>query len=818
MRFKAGVSVRNLVEFILREGDIDKSSGQGKDVDSMQQGTKIHKKIQKSMGSNYQAEVPLKLTVYVEGQSVFFSEDKLSGKEDSLELTLEGRADGVLTVSGGILGEADNDSGCTAGKQIIIDEIKAVNRDVENMEKPVKLHLSQAECYAFMYWKINDRFPKAVQLTYCSTALDGTSREPIKRFLKDLDQEELSEWFEKLILSYAKWIFLKEHWVLKRNESLSMIKFPFPYREGQKKLAEDIYRTILRKKRIFIQAPTGVGKTVSTLFPAMKAMGEGLSDKIFYLTAKTITRQVAEETLGHFDIQGLSLKRVTLTAKEKICLKDKMECTPETCEMACGHYDRVNDAVFELLCSEERINRAVIEDYAKKHKVCPFEMSLDISLWCDVIIGDYNYAFDPEVKLKRFFSEGTKEKFIFLVDEAHNLVERARDMYSAVLIKEDFLRVKKLVSSGVLWNKKLLSRLATCNKDFLKQKRECEEVLILKDIDSEYFHLFNLQGAFDEFLQLNRRFPERDKVLEFYFDLCKFLSVYESINNKYRIYGDFNEIGEYRLNLCCMDPSGQLSQCLDTGVSSIFFSATLLPVQYYREQLGGRQEDYAVYAPSPFLKENRLIMVAGDVSTRYKRRGPKEYGRILLYLHTFSTAHRGNYMFFFPSYKLMEEIANMWEEEYDEPILRQKAFMTEGDREDFLACFDGENAVTAFCVLGGIFGEGIDLKGERLVGAAVVGTGLPMVCRERQLYKEYFDKREKDGFKYAYQYPGMNKVMQAAGRVIRTMEDRGCVLLMDERFENREYKELFPREWFPYYQVGLDSLGDLMDKFWGGLI
>lgn len=806
MRFKAGVSVRNLVEFILREGDIDKGSGVGRDVDSMQQGTKIHKNIQKSMGSNYKAEVSLKLTIYVEGQSVFFSEDELMGNEDSLELTLDGRADGVLTEK----------------NQIVIDEIKAVNRNVEDMKEAGHLHMAQAECYAFMYWKINGKLPKAVQLTYCEIAAleDKTwkasdpQKEYIKRFRKKTDKKELTDWFEGLILSYAKWIFWKEHWVTKRNESLCNIKFPFVYREGQKKLAEDIYRTILREKRIFIQAPTGVGKTVSTLFPAMKAVGEGLLDKIFYLTAKTITRQVAEETLKSFDAQELCLKRVTLTAKEKICLNSEMECTPEVCEAAHGHYDRVNDAVFELLCSEDSIDRTVIEAYAKKYKVCPFEMSLDVSLWCDVIIGDYNYAFDPEVKLKRFFSEGTRERFVFLVDEAHNLVERARNMYSASLTKESFLMVRKLVSSGTLWNKKLLKRLGVCNGDFLKQKRKCSEFLVLEDIDEEYFHLFNLHTALDEFMQANKKFAEREKVLDFYFDLCKFLSIYENISRKYRIYGDFNEKGEYRLNLCCMDPSGQLSGCLDMARSSIFFSATLLPIRYYREQLGGRQEDYAVYAPSPFLKENRLIMVAGDVSTRYKRRGPAEYGKILSYLHAFGTAHRGNYMFFFPSYKMMQELALMWEEKYEEPIIKQEMLMTETEREEFLAHFDGDEAVTAFCVMGGIFGEGIDLKGERLVGAAIVGPGLPMVCLERQLYKEYFDEREKDGFKYAYLYPGMNKVMQAAGRVIRTMEDRGCVLLMDERFENREYQEIFPREWFPYYKVGIEGMAELIERFY----
>lgn len=792
MRYEAGISVRSLVEFILRCGDIDRRFGQGRDVDLMQQGTRIHKKIQKSMGSDYSAEVSLKLPIYVEGKKVCFNEDELPGKGDSLKITLDGRADGIL--------KKDN--------EIIIDEIKAINQDVEDLESPGELHLSQVRCYAFMYGKLKEKWPLKVQLTYCCI-----ETEEIKRFTEDVDEKKLTAWFKKLILSYSKWMFFKGRWEKERNNSLSRIEFPFSYRQGQKRLAADIYRTIIRDKRIFIQAPTGVGKTISTMFPSIKAMGEGLIDKIFYLTAKTITRQAARETIEKFVPQDIRLKSITITAREKICPLDKAECNPDACEMAKGHFDRVNDAVFELITSENQITREVILDYADKHKVCPFELSLDTATWADAIIGDYNYAFDPEAKLKRFFSEGTSEKYVFLVDEAHNLVERARNMYSASLVKDDFLRMKKIIPA---WNKKLLSRLETCNRDFLKQKRQCEGILVLEDIGENAFHILNLQGELEEFMKNNKRFSEREKLLEFYFSVCKFVNIYDGINSKYVIYGDFNEEGEYRLNLCCMDPSDMLSACLDLAKSSVFFSATLLPVRYYMEQLGGREEDYAVYAPSPFLKENRLVMAAGDVSTRYKRRGPKEYEKILKYLYNFSMAYKGNYMFFFPSYQMLDTIADLWEEKYNEAIIRQKSYMTEADREEFLSMFDegNEEPVIAFCVMGGIFGEGIDLTGERLVGTAVVGTGLPMVCPERNLYKDYFDGKGKDGFKYAYQYPGMNKVMQAAGRVIRTMEDRGCVLLLDERFNERDYQELFPMEWFPYQRVNLESMGEVMGEFY----
>lgn len=824
-KHSVGISVRDLISFILREGDIDNRVGGGSDPDLLQIGSRLHRKIQKQMGSGYQAEVSLKLPVYVMDGSVYYEEpvteqaEKETPKVDNslietsdeenlrkehpkadveqkyLEICLDGRADGVYMKN----------------KRLCIDEIKAVNRDVEHITEPDPLHLAQVKCYAFMYAMRYGKWPKLVQVTYCQM-----ETEQIRRLEYPVKKEELTKWFETLVLEYSKWIFRSIRWEEHRNLTLKQLDFPFEYREGQFQLVGDVYRTIQRKKQLYLEAPTGVGKTISTVFPSVKAMGEKLISKIFYLTAKTITRKVAEDTFSLLKEKGTELKCVTLTAKDKICIFDHADCNPESCERAKGHYDRVNDAVFDLINHEEQINRLTIEQYAKKHNVCPFEMSLDTATWADVIIGDYNYAFDPEAKLKRFFAEGAPGAgtYQFLVDESHNLVERAREMYSATLKKEDFLTVKKMIG---LKDNRVTKRLEICNRDFLSLKRECEGIEIIKQIDTQYFHIFNLQGAMDEFLRDNRHFKDREVVLDFYFDLCKFIQVYEYLDDKYIIYSEVDERGEFLLHLQCMDPSERLGECLRFARSSIFFSATLLPVRYYREQLGGRDEDYAVYAPSSFPKENRLVMVARDVSTRYKRRNRKEYEKILTYIHEFIHAKAGNYLVFFPSYEMLTTMAQMWEEMYEADTIRvvlQNSNMSEEQREEFLANFSGDDNIVGFCVLGGIFGEGIDLVKEQLIGAAIVGTGLPMVCRERKLYQDYFSGKGKDGFQYAYLYPGMNKVMQAAGRVIRTMEDRGSILLLDERFLQQEYQRLFPNEWYPFYPVNIEYMKQVLKEFW----
>ncbi len=793
------ISVRNLVEFILRSGDLTTSSGGLRDTDAMQEGTRIHKKLQRKMGASYQAEVPLRHITTIEQEDITF------------QITVEGRADGIFP------GESE----------ITIDEIKGVYHDIFALTEPIQVHRAQALCYAYIYATDHSLEQMGVRLTYCYIPT-----EEVRYFQEEIDYETLSDWYQELINRYAEWISWQLHWQEARNTSIHALDFPFTYRDGQADLVKGVYQSIIRNKRLFIEAPTGVGKTIATLYPAIKSIGESLTEKIFYLTAKTITRTVAEETFSLLGEQGMQLKSVTITAKEKICILDKPRCNPATCPRAKGHFDRVNDAVFDLLNHENLISREIIEEYAVKHEVCPFEMCLDTATWTDAVIGDYNYAFDPTSSLKRFFATDTHNDYTFLIDEAHNLVDRGREMYSAHLIKEDFLAIKKEAKK---YSKKLSNALENCNRALLSLKRECDEILKCSPamIDPFLIKLLHLSTVFDVFLQ-DGNTPERmipqeamDNLLNFYFTIRDFLNIYELLDEKYMIYADYGEQGEFRLHLQCMDPSSNLDLCLNKGRSAIFFSATLLPVKYYMEQLAGREDDYAVYAPSPFPTENRLLMIGQNVSTKYTRRNLTEYQRIAEYIVHFVEAKIGNYLLFFPSYRMMEDIQSCLEIALTErteinPALSEYCLFPQGNsmseqaREEFLSHFQDADHQTAIglCVLGGIFGEGIDLTDSQLIGAVIIGTGLPMVCTENELFREFFDQQEKNGFTYAYQYPGMNKVLQAAGRVIRTDTDRGAILLLDERFLQSSYQQLFPREWFPHYVVNLSSMDVELKKFW----
>ena len=793
------ISVRSLVEFILQSGNLDNTRSGKNEVEAMHAGGRVHRKLQKQMGADYTAEFPLSITLPITYDDVSF------------DLTVDGRADGIIMnnlikddeFSLLISPEEDKNN-----PEITIDEIKGVYMDIAHLTEPVSVHRAQAMCYAYIYALKYQHSRIGIRLTYCNL-----ETESLKYFEEAFSLDELKSWFDKLIIEYSKWAVWQMKWLNKRDEEINKLDFPFDYREGQKELVTGVYKTILRKKKLFIEAPTGVGKTISTVFPTVKAMGVGIVNKIFYLTAKTITRTVAEDTFHLLSEQGLSMKVTTITAKEKVCILDKPDCNPISCPRAKGHYDRVNDAVFDLLsCEGNQITRDLILSYANKHNVCPFEMSLDVTLWSDAIICDYNYVFDPNVYLRRFFMNDKQEDYVFLIDEAHNLVERAREMYSAVLLKDDFLKVKRHIKDG---NAKLIKLLDQCNKDLLKLKRECDEFEIVQEINGIYMHLMGLMTEYEAYLQEYKSSDGSEEIIKLYLDIRHFLAIYEILDDNYTIYTDYDEGDRFRIKLQCMDPSRNLMKCYERGRSAVLFSATLLPIAYYKEQLGGKKEDYAVYAPSSFGIENRLIMVAADVSTKYTRRNKREYGKILEYIKEFTNLRTGNYLVFFPSYQMMQSIYDLAEGEID-GLVMQSSNMTEEERESFLEEFVEEPEVSrvAFCVMGGIFSEGIDLKSSRLIGAVVVGTGLPMVCNERELFRGYFDAKNDKGFDYAYLYQGMNKVLQSAGRVIRTKEDRGAILLLDERFLQAQYYSLFPKEWFPFESVYLDSMTSMVTDFW----
>lgn len=786
------ISVRNLVEFIMRSGDLSVSSTGLKDPDAMQEGARIHKKLQRRMGSGYRAEVTLSHSFSLTCDDIAFT------------ITVEGRADGIFSDETG-----EN-----------IDEIKGVYRDIHSMKEAVPVHHAQALCYAYIYATQNNLPGMGIRMTYCHIPT-----EEIRYFTEYLSLEELETQFQAILQEYAKWAAWQIKWQKTRNASIQTLEFPFEYREGQGQLVKGVYQSILRKKRLYIEAPTGVGKTISTVFPSVKSIGEGLTEKIFYLTAKTITRTVAEDTLLLLEEHAARLKCVTLTAKEKICILDKPACNPQTCERAKGHFDRINDAVFDILTHETIITRDTVLCYAQKHMVCPFEMSLDIATWCDVIIGDYNYAFDPTASLKRFFSIDKENDYVFLIDEAHNLVDRAREMYSASVVKEDFLAMKKITKPK---NRKVTNALEACNRALLEHKRECDALQKYDSIEIEnlVLRIMRLCTLLEEYFEESehgsnpRSLPllpeEREQLLNFYFELRNFQNIYELLDEHYIIYGDFSDNGNFRLHLQCMDPSVNLDSYLKKGRCSVFFSATLLPIHYYREQLAGREEDYAVYAPSPFSVSKRLLMIGRGVSTKYTSRSPAMYEKIAQYITTFVQGKMGNYLVFFPSYRMLTEIQEYLLQQPQLTLYAQSTSMTEAEREEFLSHFEDTPSATTIglCVMGGIFSEGIDLTDSRLIGAVIVGTGLPMVCTENELFKDYFDTQKGSGFSYAYQYPGMNKVLQAAGRVIRTTSDVGAILLLDDRFLQSSYQKLFPREWFPHDVVTLNSLPEYLSRFW----
>ena len=782
-KLKVRISVRNLVEFILRSGDLDNSRGSSGDKGAMLKGGRLHRKIQRSMKGNYQAEVSLK---------------RESEYEDVI-IQVEGRADGIFTEDG----------------EFWIDEIKGTYGNLQAMEVPVPVHRAQAMCYGWIYGEKEGLSQIGIQMTYSHLDTEDT-----RRFREIFSMEELKNWYQKLLDDYHKWISCSLSWKKERNASMKDLQFPFPYREGQREIVSGVYHTVSSKKTLFVQAPTGVGKTMSAIFPSVRAIGEGKGETLFYLTAKTITGTVAWEAFHTLRENGLKFKVTAITAKEKLCFLDSPECTPEKCPYAKGHFDRVNDAVYELWTTEEVYSREVIRAHAEKWQVCPFEMCLDLSVWVAGVICDYNYAFDPNVHLKRFFGENISGDYIFLIDEAHNLVERGREMYSAEISRQTLFTLRKKI-------RKHFPKLARALDKASRQMLELEEDL--KASQNPYQVLSNpgvlpvtfltISGELEEILEEKNLEEElRKEILEFYFVVRDFLNVSELVDENYVVYTECFGENDFRLRLFCVNPAANLSEYLKKGRSAVFFSATLFPMLYYRELLTTETDAYGIYVQSPFSAKNRRILIGSDVSSRYTRRNHTEYRKIAEYISRCVWQRQGNYMVFFPSYRLMEDVYQVYEEEFSVDwvrCIRQNSDMTEREREEFLEEFQSrEGTLVGFCVLGGIFSEGVDLTGESLIGAIIVGTGLPQIGSEREILKEYYDRKKQSGFDYAYRYPGMNKVLQAAGRVIRTKEDRGVILLLDDRFLGRDYGEIFPREWKDRSSCRLNTVEEAVSRFW----
>ncbi len=788
-RKTVAISIQNLLDYAMQAGDLSAGARfSSRAVEGTRGHAAVRKAFKESLSENdvYEAEVPISFRL--EGATV--------------ELEVNGRIDGVLKDPSGIT----------------IHEIKTTILPLDDIEHDYNpQHWAQAKSYAYMFAAQYGLDYITVRLTYYQ--LDDRQE---KSFIDFYSFDALEEFFLPMVRGFLDWQEVAHGWSDKRDKSIGSLAFPYPeFRAGQHEFTDSVHNAIENREILFAQAPTGTGKTIATLFPAVKALGEGLVSRVFYLTAKTTTRTLAEKALDDMRKGGLSLRSITLTAKEKICFNSGQPCSPDTCEYAANYYGKLKKAMTETL-SEEMLDRYTIERAAEKHTICPFEFSLDLSLWCDVIICDYNYLFDPRVYLKRFFTQ--RGDYTFLIDEAHNLVDRARDMYSAELSKRAFFELRQVSKLELPQITDICNRIYKYfldtakdmaeeddeeNKVFYKVRRICPEDL--------YKLLERFTGILEDWLTRNPPVSFMEQLLDTYYDSLLFMKITELFDERYVTIFDKSS-RDFKIKLYCADPSKLLREAMNKGRSAILFSATLSPMNYFTWMLGGGNDARFLEIPSPFPKENLCVYVDDFISTKYKTRH-NSYDAIASAILGTATAKTGNYMAFFPSFEYLNEVYYRFMGiKSGIRTLYQTPGMSDTARQEFLNEFEsfGASSLVGFVVMGGVFGEGIDLAGDRLSGAIIVGVGLPQVCNERNILKRYFDEQLGTGFDYAYTYPGINRVLQAAGRVIRTENDMGVVILLDERFSFQNYRELMPSDWSPIARASDDcGLTEVLEDFWG---
>lgn len=780
------IGVRELVEFVLRSGDLNQRQGS---QNTALKGAQIHRRLQKQRGENYEKEVYLK-------QSVTMSDQ---------EYIIDGRADGISH---------------TDDSHYTIEEIKTSDLEFSEVsENTLRLYWGQAQVYGYILAQQQDLATVDLQLTYFQT-----TNEKVTTNKKEMSRAELTEFFQQLIAEYEEWLVLRAQWRAQRNTTVKQIDFPFPaYRAGQRELAVAVYKTILLQKRLFVEAPTGTGKTISTLFPAVKALGEDKIQRVFYLTAKQSTRQVAEEAVALLSQQGMQLKSITLTAKDKIIFAEEVDLAPEKNPYMLGYYDRIKPALRDLLTNENQLTRPVIERYARKHTVDPFEFSLDASLFADVIICDYNYLFDPIVYLQRFFSAPDKDNF-FLVDEVHNLVSRSRDMYSASVSSQTFQTVlqqaKESTSTGSSALEKTIRKVKRALTKISKPLRDAGVVEMTGQapLDSVDEALADWVAKVHDWLGEYPDSPLVDTLLDAYFASLTYLKIADLYNETYQSLVTYDSKSrQTTVKQLCLDPSAFLDRALNLGAGAILFSATLSPLNYYQKVLGNNADSLTFRLASPFPPQHQALLVTPYIQTTYRQR-EQNLERIIASLGALVNAKTGNYLIFLPSYSYLETVHTAFQAAYPQVATTTQApQMNELKRAEFLERFVAQapQTLVGFCVLGGIFSEGIDLKGERLIGVAIVGVGLPGLSTERDLVRDYFDAQQGTGFQYAYQLPGMNHVLQAAGRLIRGSHDVGVILLLDQRFASSRYTQLFPAHWQHFQRCySVAQLTTQIDHFW----
>ena len=768
------LSVHTLVDFLFRKGDIDERIF---NTSTMAEGVRLHAYYQAKQKKNYLSEYYLEESFKV-GEYTF---------------KIDGRADGVIL----------NENSAT------IDEIKSTVVDLDEFfSSEGEWHLAQAKVYGLMvahkhgYENIN------IQLSYIHQI---TKSEKYRFF--SFTKEELEKDIVDMFNEYLSFYEMIEKHIESRNKSAEKLSFPFKsFRKGQRSLAKYAYAIARDGGLLFVEAPTGIGKTMSTLFPFTKSFKDNENDKIFYLTAKGSGKEIALNSMNILKENGLDAYPLIITSKDKICPHPDKGCNPDECPLAKGYYSTLKNALVDALRSEDTFSKATIERIATHYAICPFEFSLDLSLYADVIICDYNYFFDPTVYLRRFFDEN-RFRCLLLVDEAHNLVERGRNMYSASFDEYSFSLAKKAVKH--LEHKKIKNAIKRISKIFNdfdeyplgdtliseglsdKTLRGIEAYLLASTDVSRYHHAY----ATEEFM-------------DFFFALNKFSKIYDFYDDNFALYVHKSEKNT-SINLFCLDPSDLLRNSLNKIKGKIMLSATLSPTEYYIDMIGGANFDPLLSLPSPFKKDNLLVMIAPNISIRYKNRESTIF-TVVEYIINLVSLKVGNYFIYVPSYEYLNQIRNyLSSDEFD--LFVQEKDMDENSKEQFLSLFkeNPERTTIGLLVIGGTFSEGVDLVSDRLIGVIIVGVGLPQICFERDLIKDYYQNKNQHGFDYAYTDPGMNKVMQAVGRVIRSETDKGVALLIDDRYLSSNYRSLFDKNW-PHYEVvtSVEDIKELTTSFW----
>ena len=767
------VSVKDLVTFVMRSGSIDsRITGTNRALE----GARIHRMLQAEAEQGYHPEVTLKQTIDAENAVYHIS----------------GRADGIILDMTGVT----------------IDEIKTVSRDVYDLtEEDYPEYWAQAKCYAAIYSEQQGLSEITVRLTYYQI----TSKK-IRYMHHRYSQGELTAFMRKIIDTYDRFTGLIQNRIIQRDEGLGAMTFPFARpRKGQRQMISAVHQTVTNGKLLLCEAPTGIGKTMAVLFGGLKALEQTDAEQIYYATAKTTQKTNAEKALSRLISRGTELLTVSVTAKDDICPLEKRQCNPKACPRAKDYFSRVNDPLCAAVAASGVFDRTRIESIADTHNLCPFEFAAELAGYADVVIGDYNYLFDPVI------AEGTlsgeRPPRILLIDEAHNLVDRVRAMYTVSLRRSAFNGVKKKVPAKAKALRRAISAVTAVLKETADSREESRWVTAENH--------FGLVDALTRFIrECDTLFSEGidtpEELTELYFNARRYLTVNAYFDDAFVITVDAAG-RDIVITEKLLDPQNAISRVTQNAYGGVLFSATLTPKNYYKRLFGLGAGDVHLTLSSPFDQDHLKLLVAGKIDTTYKKRN-ESIGPIADIIAAAISGKTGHYAVYFPSYAYMRAVAEEFQQRFPKvPVIIQTPGMTEGEKTAFFSAFTGnpDSLLAAFCVLGGIFSEGIDLAGEALIGAVIVGVGLPKIGDAQNLIRGYHDAMGENGFDFAYRFPGMTKILQAMGRVIRDNNDRGVVLLVDKRYTRRDYRSLLPA----YYQdlTFVESAGEveaIVSEFW----